>query len=212
VNSGLLTYPVLMSADILIHKAVKVPVGKDQEQHMEMARNFAHRFNTRYGETFPEPQPFNYGDSLIKVPSLDGTGKMSKSEHGNSTLYLADEDDAIRKKVMKAKTDSGPTESNSAMPDYIQNIFQLMSLVSTQEVTDSFRKAYNECTIRYGDMKKQLGEDMVSFIRPIREKAEALQNDPAQIKKILKEGAEKARISASATIAEARKRIVINYY
>jgi tryptophanyl-tRNA synthetase len=214
VNAGLLTYPVLMTADIIIHKAVKVPVGKDQEQHVEMARNFVNRFNSRYGETFPEPYPFNYGDSLIKVPSLDGTGKMSKSEHGNSTLYLADEDDAIRKKVMKAKTDSGPTEPNSfdSAPDYIKNVFQLMSLVSAQEVTDSFRKAYNECNIRYGDMKKQLAEDMVTFIRPIREKATGLQNDPAQIQKILKEGAEKARISASATIAEARKRIGINYY
>lgn len=212
VNAGLLTYPVLMTADIIIHKAVKVPVGKDQEQHVEMARNFAHRFNNRYGETFPEPHPFNYGDNLIKVPSLDGTGKMSKSEHGNATLYLADEDDLIRKKVMKAKTDSGPTEHNSEMPDYIQNIFQLMSLVSAQETTDTFRKAYNECTIRYGDMKKQLAEDMVSFIRPIREKAAALQDDPEQIQKILKEGAQKARLSASTTIAEARKRIGINYY
>lgn len=212
VNAGLLTYPVLMAADIIIHKAVKVPVGKDQEQHVEMARNFVNRFNSRYGETFPEPHPFNYGDSLIKVPSLDGTGKMSKSEHGNSTLYLADDDDLIRKKVMKAKTDGGPTEPNSEMPDYIQNIFQLMSLVSTQETTDTFRKAYNECTIRYGDMKKQLAEDMVTFIRPIRERTIALQNDPAQIQKILKEGAEKARASASKTIAEARKRIGINYY
>lgn len=212
INAGLLTYPVLQTADIILHRATWVPVGKDQEQHLEMARNFAHRFNTRYGDTFPEPQAFNYGDGLIKVPSLDGTGKMSKSEHGNSTLYLIDEDDAIRKKVMKAKTDNGPTEPNSEMPDYIQNIFQLMSLASTQEVTDSFRKAYNECNIRYGDMKKQLAEDMVAFIRPIREKADALRNDPAQIQKILKTGAEKARESASKTITEARKRIGINYY
>ncbi len=212
VNAGLLTYPVLMAADIIIHKAVKVPVGKDQEQHVEMARNFVNRFNSRYGETFPEPYPFNYGDNLVKVPSLDGAGKMSKSENLNSTLFLADDDDLIRKKVMKAKTDSGPTEPNSEMPDYIQNIFQLMSLVSTDDTVATFRKAYNECSIRYGDMKKQLAEDMVNFIRPIREKATDLQNDPAQIQKILKEGAEKARASASVTIAEARKKIGINYY
>ncbi len=212
VNAGLLTYPVLMTADILIHRAVKVPVGKDQEQHVEMARNFAHRFNSRYGELFPEPQAFNYNDALIKVPSLDGTGKMSKSEHGNATLYLADEDDLIRKKVMKAKTDSGPTEHNSEMPDYIQNIFQLMHLVSTPETEETFRSAYNNCTIRYGDMKKQLAEDMVTFIRPIRERAAELQKDEAKIGKILKEGAEKARVSASKTIAEARKLIGINYY
>lgn len=213
VNAGLLTYPVLMAADILIHKGIKVPVGKDQEQHVEMARNFANRFNSRYGqEFFPEPQAFNYSSQLVKVPSLDGTGKMSKSEHGNATLYLADSDDLIRKKVMKAKTDAGPTEHNSEMPDYIQNIFQLMHLVSKPGVTETFRSAYNNCTIRYGDMKKQLAEDMVAFMAPIRERATALQEDSAQIQKILKEGAEKARESASKTIAEARKLIGINYY
>ncbi|HYD22773.1 MAG TPA: tryptophan--tRNA ligase, partial [Flavipsychrobacter sp.] len=212
VNAGLLTYPVLMTADIIIHKAIKVPVGKDQEQHVEMARNFVNRFNGRYGELFPEPYPFNFSNELIKVPSLDGTGKMSKSENENATLYLADEDDAIRKKVMKAKTDSGPTERNSEMPEYIRNLFLLMELVSPADATDNYKKAFNECTIRYGDMKKQLAEDMVQFIAPIRERAKELQADENKIKKILKEGAEKARVSASATIAEARKLIGINYY
>ncbi len=212
VNAGLLTYPVLMTADILIHRAVKVPVGKDQEQHVEMSRNFAHRFNSRYGELFPEPYPFNYNQQLVKVPSLDGAGKMSKSEHGNATLYLADDDDAIRKKVMKAKTDSGPTEHNSEMPDYIQNLFQLMHLVSAPGTVDTYRNAFNTCTIRYGDMKKQLAEDMVAFIAPIREKAAALQSDEAVLQKILKHGAEKSRESASKTIQEARKMIGINYY
>lgn len=212
VNAGLLTYPVLMTADILIHRALKVPVGKDQEQHIEMARNFASRFNNRYGELFPEPYPFNYSNELVKVPSLDGTGKMSKSENVNSTLYLADEDAIIRKKVMKAKSDSGPTEPNSEMPEYIKNLFLLMDLVSETDVAAKFRKDYNECSIRYGDMKKQLAEDMVAFIAPIREKAKELQKNEDQLRKILKDGAEKARISASKTIAEARKLIGINYY
>ena len=212
VNAGLLTYPVLMTADILIHKAVKVPVGKDQEQHVEMARNFAQRFTSRYGELFPEPYPFNYSSELIKIPSLDGTGKMSKSEHGNATLYLADDDDAIRKKVMKAKTDAGPTEHNSEMPDYIQNIFQLMHLVSKPEMVETYRSMYNNCTIRYGDMKKQLAEDMVSFMAPIRERAADLQANESKIQAILQNGAEKARESSSKTIAEARKKIGINYY
>ena len=212
VNAGLLTYPVLMAADILIHRAVKVPVGKDQEQHLEMARNFAQRYNNRYGELFPEPVPFNFGSELIKVPSLDGAGKMSKSENGNATLYLADDDDLIRKKVMKAKTDAGPTENNSTMPEYIANIFQLMSLVSTEDKTKTYTDAFNNCTIRYGDMKKQLAEDMISFIRPIREKATALQLDQAHLQRILKEGAEKARVSASKTIDEARRKIGISYY
>jgi len=212
VNAGLLTYPVLMTADILIHKAAHVPVGKDQEQHIEMARNFAQRFNHRYGDLFPEPFPFNFGDTLVKVPSLDGNGKMSKSENLNATLFLADDDDTIRKKVMKAKTDSGPTEINSEMPEYIQNVFQLLNLVSSKETIDTFTNTYNDCTIRYGDLKKQLAEDMVAFIAPIRERAQALQADESQIQKILKDGAEKARESASKTIAEARKAIGINYY
>lgn len=213
VNAGLLTYPVLMAADILIHRATKVPVGKDQEQHLEMARNFAQRYNNRYGEVFPEPYPFNYGSELSKIMSLDGSGgKMSKSENENATIYLADTDDAIRKKIMKAKTDSGPTENNSEMPHYIASLFDLMRLTGKEETVKSFEDAFNGCTIRYGDFKKQLAEDMVAFIAPIREKAASLQNDPAQIQKILKAGAEKARVSASKTIAEARRNIGINYY
>src|SRR6478609_3697704 len=138
VNAGLLTYPVLQAADILIHRAVKVPVGKDQEQHLEMARNFATRFNNRYGEVLPLPQAFNYGSELVKIMGLDGIGKMSKSENANATLYLADEDELIRKKIMKAKTDSGPTEPNSAKPDYIQNLFTLMQLVSNADIVQKF--------------------------------------------------------------------------
>jgi len=212
VNAGLLTYPVLMSADILIHKAVKVPVGKDQEQHLEMARNFAQRFNGRYGEFFPEPQVFRMNQDTIKIMSLDGTGKMSKSENVNATIFLSDEDEVIRKKIMKAKTDSGPTEPNAPMPDYIQNLFVLMQTTSKPEVVEAYRNAYNNCNVRYGDMKKQLAEDMIAFIKPIREHAADLQNDKAKMQRILKQGAEKARSSAAATIAGARKAMGINYY
>lgn len=213
VNAGLLTYPVLMAADVLIHKAVKVPVGKDQEQHLEMARNFANRFNTRYGQDFfPEPHVFRFNQDTVKIMSLDGNGKMSKSENANATIYLNDDDDTIRKKIMKAKTDSGPTEPNSEMPDYIQNLFSLMHAVSEPSVTELYRNAFNGCTIRYGDMKKQLAEDMAKFVLPIREHATELQRDDAQLKKILKEGAEKARTSAAKTIDGARKLIGINYY
>src|SRR4051794_6647667 len=163
VNAGLLTYPVLQTADIILHRASLVPVGKDQEQHLEMARNFVKRFNHRYGDVFPEPRAFNYNMQLVKVPSLDGAGKMSKSANQMATLYLADSDEQIRKKVMKAKTDTGPTEMNSAKPDYIENIFLLLKLVSMQQVIDKFEGDYNSCTIRYGDLKKQLAEDMVQF-------------------------------------------------
>ncbi len=211
INAGLLTYPSLMAADILIHKAHKVPVGKDQEQHLEMTRNFAGRFNHRYGDLFPEPTAFNFGEQLVKIPSLDGKGKMSKSENENATIYLADEDDKIRKKVMKAKTDGGPTEANTPMPDYIENIFMLMKLVSSEEHYNQFLNNYNNCEIRYGDMKKQLAEDMIKFVSPIREKAVAMQNDIPLLQKILAEGKDKARESASKTLSDARKMIGINY-
>lgn len=212
VNAGLLTYPVLQAADIILHRAVYVPVGKDQEQHLEMARNYVKRFNHRYGDVFPEPMAFNYGQELVKVPSLDGAGKMSKSENQLATLYLSDNDELIRKKVMKAKTDSGPTEPNSPKPDYIENIFLLMKLVSGNDVIAKFEEDYNNCNIRYGDMKKQLAEDMVRFITPIREKAESIRNDETYLRQVMEMGAEKARKSARETMNLVREAIGLNYF
>ncbi|MBI2729864.1 MAG: tryptophan--tRNA ligase [Sphingobacteriales bacterium] len=212
VNAGLLTYPVLMATDILLHRASLVPVGKDQEQHLEMSRNFANRFNHRYGNVFPEPIAFNYGDKLLKVPGLDGTGKMSKSENQNTALFLADEDDVIRKKVMKAKTDSGPTENYSQKPEYIENLFLLMRLVSAPGVIKKFEDDYNNCVIRYGDMKKQLGEDMVHFISPIREKVNGILSDEKYLKEVMEKGAEKARKSAKATMVLVKEAMGLNYY
>ncbi len=212
VNAGLLTYPVLMTADIILHRAKYVPVGKDQEQHLEMARTFANRFNHRYGDVFPEPHAFNYNQSLIKVPSLDGAGKMSKSENQMATLYLADSDDMIRKKVMKAKTDSGPAEKNSPKPDYIENVFLLMKLVSADDVIQKFAADYNNCTIRYGELKKQLAEDMVGFIAPIRGKVDAILHDEKKLRRIMEQGAEKANKSATTTMELVRQAIGLKYY
>jgi tryptophanyl-tRNA synthetase len=212
VNAGLLTYPVLQTADIIIHRAQLVPVGKDQEQHLEMARNFVKRFNHRYGEIFPEPYAFNYGEDLAKVPSLDGSGKMSKSENQNATVYLSDDDETVRKKIMKTKTDSGPTEKNAARPDYIQNIFLLMQLFSKKDVVEKFDDDYNNCSIRYGDMKKQLAEDVVAFVKPIREKTESILNDEKYMRDVMEKGAEKARHSAAATMKLVRSAIGVKYY
>ena len=212
INAGLLTYPVLQSADILLHRAKYVPVGKDQEQHLEMARTFANRFNHRYGEVFPEPAAFNFSNQLIKVPSLDGEGKMSKSINQMATLYLADDDELIRKKVMKAKTDNGPTENNSAKPSYIENIFLLMNLVSSKDVIKKYEDDYNNCNIRYGDMKKQLAEDMIKFISPIREKVNRILEDEKYLKNVMEQGAKKARKSAEATIKLVREAIGLNYF
>jgi tryptophanyl-tRNA synthetase len=212
VNAGLLTYPVLQTADIILHRAKYVPVGKDQEQHLEMARTFANRFNHRYGEVFPEPEAFNYSQNLVKVPSLDGAGKMSKSENQMATLYLADSDDMIRKKVMKAKTDAGPTEKNSPKPDFIENIFLLMNLVCTANIIQKFEEEYNNCTIRYGDLKKQLAEDMVNFIAPIRNKVDAILDDEERLKQIMQKGAEKASKSAGKTMEIVRNAMGLNYF
>lgn len=216
VNAGLLTYPVLQAADILIHRAVKVPVGKDQEQHLEMARNFADRFNYRYGDVLPLPYAFNYGGELVRIMSLDGTGKMSKSENQLATIYLADDDDSIRKKIMKAKTDQGPVEPGSAKPDYIQNLFTLMELVSSPDTLQKFEADFaasstGHCLIRYGDMKKQLAEDMAVFIKPIREKAADIQQNKELLGKIIRQGADKARASASETLKLVRQAVGMNY-
>ena len=203
VNAGLLTYPSLMAADILMHKAVKVPVGKDQEQNMEMARKFARRFNTIYGvDFFTEPQSFSLGERALKVPGLDGSGKMGKSE-GNA-IYLIDDEKTISKKVMRAVTDAGPTEPNSEKPEPIQNLFTLMEIVSTPEVYQHFDGLYNDCAIRYGDMKKQLAADINAFCAPIRERILNIQGDKELLSRVARIGAEKARESASKTIDEVR--------
>ena len=203
VNAGLLTYPSLMAADILMHKAVKVPVGKDQEQNMEMARKFARRFNTIYGvDFFTEPQSFSLGERALKVPGLDGSGKMGKSE-GNA-IYLIDDEKTISKKVMRAVTDAGPTEPNSEKPEPIQNLFTLMEIVSTPEVYQHFDGLYNECAIRYGDMKKQLAADINAFCAPIRERILDIQGDKELLARVARIGAEKARESAAKTIDEVR--------
>lgn len=208
INAGLLTYPVLMAADIIIHKAVKVPVGKDQEQHLEMARTFGNRFNRMYDkEIFPEPYAFNFGEELIKVPGLQGGGKMSKSDGDGNVINLVDSPEVIRKKMSRAVTDSGPTEHNSNPTPAVQNLFDLMSLVSPADTLSHFVQSYANCTIRYGDLKKQLAEDMIVHLTPIREKITAIKEDDAYLSKVAKLGAEKAKESASKTINEVRNAV-----
>lgn len=203
VNAGLLTYPVLMAADILIHRAAQVPVGKDQEQHVEMTRRYARRFNSFYGvEYFPEPESYNFGKQLVKVPGLDGNGKMGKSD-GNG-IYLVDTDEAIRKKVMRAVTDSGPTAPGQEPSEPIANIFTLMALVSAPSTLEHFKAAYADCSIRYGDLKKQLAEDIVATVAPIREKILAIRADEAYMASVVRRGAERARESARQTLHDVR--------
>lgn len=206
VNAGLLTYPTLMAADILLHKADAVPVGKDQEQHLEMTRTFANRFNHMYQvDYFKEPIAWNFGNELVKVPGLDGSGKMSKSEAESATIYLVDEPSVLKKKIMRAKTDAGPQAPNSPKSVEIENLFSLMKLVSKSEVIEQFDKAYADCSIRYGDLKKQLAEDMENFIAPIRERIHEMESNTEYLSRIAKEGCDKARESAQKTIREVRE-------
>ncbi|MDR0789253.1 MAG: tryptophan--tRNA ligase [Bacteroidales bacterium] len=206
VNAGLLTYPTLMAADIIIHKATHVPVGKDQEQHLEMTRTFAKRFNNMYGvEYFPEPVAYNFGENLVKIPSLDGEGKMGKSKGENNAIFFVDEPEVLRKKIMRAKTDSGVMENNSPKSPEIENIFTLLSLVSNKETISDFEAMYADCSIRYGDLKKQLAEDMERFIAPIRERIKEIESNEKYLIDVLNMGAEKAIASANATIKEVRE-------
>jgi tryptophanyl-tRNA synthetase len=208
VNAGLLTYPVLMAADILIHKATKVPVGKDQEQHLEMARTFGNRFNRLYNnEYFPEPFAFTFSEKLVKIPGLDGKGKMGKSEGENNAVYLADDEDTIRKKVMRAVTDSGPTTENQEKPEVIQNLFDILKVVSTADTYQHFDEAYAKAQIRYGDFKKQLAEDIILATAHMRNRINDLAKDTTYLQKVANLGTEKARESAGKTIKEVRELI-----
>jgi tryptophanyl-tRNA synthetase len=205
VNAGLLTYPVLMAADILIHKANFVPVGKDQEQNLEMARKFAQRFNYMYKtELFPLPKPYTFdGKDMIKVPGLDGSGKMGKSEGNAINLYEDPKD--IRKKVMRAVTDSGPTEPNQPKTEPVENLFTLLKIVSPPDTVAHFDALYNNCEIRYGDLKKQLAEDIIAYTSPIRERIIENLKDEKYLGRVAKLGAEKARESAARTLQEVKE-------
>ncbi len=208
INAGLLTYPVLMAADIIIHRASKVPVGKDQEQHLEMTRRFARRFNMIYGVNyFPEPDAYNFGQELLKIPGLDGSGKMGKSE-GNG-IFLSDTPQVIRKKVMSAVTDTGPTEKGQEMSEPVKNLFTIMNVVSGSQVVEYFAEKHASCEIRYGDLKKQLAEDIIKATDPIREKITEILADNSYLAKVVREGGEKARESASRTVREVRE--IIGY-
>lgn len=204
VNAGLLTYPTLMAVDILIHHADYVPVGKDQEQHLELTRRFARRFNSFYKtDYFGEPMNFNFGGQAVKVPGLDGSGKMGKSE-GNC-IYLIDDEKTLRKKVMRAVTDEGPKVPNQEVSEPIKNLFTLMELVSTPDTLQHFKDAYADCSIRYGDLKKQLAEDILNVTLPIRERILDIRSNDEYLSKVVRRGEEQARAIAADTLRDVRE-------
>ncbi len=211
VNAGLLTYPTLMAVDILIQKAHKVPVGKDQEQHLELTRRFARRFNSFYNvDLFPEPEAFNFGHNTVKVPGLDGSGKMGKSE-GNC-LYLIDDEKVLRKKVMRAVTDEGPKTPGQPMSEPVKNLISIMELTTDPAIVQQYRDAYADCSIRYGDMKKQLAEDILKVTAPIRERYLEIRADDDYIGRVVRRGAERARERAAKTLAEVKQAMGIKKF
>jgi len=214
INAGLLTYPSLMAADILIHRAKYVPVGKDQEQHLEMTRTFANRFNRIYDTDFlPEPKAFNFGSDLVKIPGLDGGGKMSKSDNNeNNAIFLTDDEATILKKFKKAKTSDSPTEKDQVIPVEINNLFSIMEHVSKPETVQQFKDSYKDCSIRYGDLKMQLAKDTNEFLKPIRERITDLRANEKFLKEVAELGKEKARKSAKETLDGVREIMGFQYF
>ena len=144
-------------------------------------------------------------NNSLKIPGLSGQGKMGKSNGDADCIYLSDPEATVRKKIMRAVTDSGPTQANQEKPEAIQNLFDLMKVVSSLDTLEHFEERYNGCDIRYGDFKKQLAEDMVQATHEVRSRIEEINQDEDYIKKVLRHGAEKAHASASKTLKEVRE-------
>ncbi len=200
---ALLNYPILMASDILIYKASMVPVGLDQEPHMEIAREIARKMNDSYGTDFPEPQSLK--GTTRYVPSLLGEGKLSKSVDG-SYISLSDDLKTIQKKLSGAPTDSGCGEM---LPENggVANLLTFVEMFEGKEKRAEYENKYLTDGIRYGDLKNELAEAIYKELKPIQEKRAELVADKARIDRVIKEGAEKARIVASATMAEVKEKM-----
>jgi tryptophanyl-tRNA synthetase len=202
VSCGLFTYPVLQAADILIYKASKIPVGEDQVQHIELTRRIARRFNQRFGDLFPEPDPI-VGEALRIKSLADPERKMSKSYGDKHTITLTEPESEILKKVKSAVTDTGP-QSQEKSPG-VANLFLLLKLMGDAKLYQELESAYTAGTLQYSKLKMAVYDVMMAELKPIRERRAQL--DETGVRKILKAGAEKARDVAQKTLAEARDQI-----
>ncbi len=199
-NHGLFAYPVLMTADILLFQSDRVPVGKDQKQHLEVARDIAIKYNNMHGEVFTVPEP-EIDEDVATVPGLDGR-KMSKS-YGNTIDLFLDEK-PLRKQIMRIVTDPTPIEEPKN-PDTC-NIFQIYRLFLDKQEIEELRQRYLTPGLRYGDVKQELFETARDFFAPYTEKRKELLADPEGLRKILAMGAEKARYAATKTLRKVRKK------
>ncbi len=204
-NHGLFAYPVLMAADILLFQSNKVPVGKDQKQHVEVTRDIAIKFNNEYGEIFTIPEP-EIDDDVATVPGLDGQ-KMSKSYGNTIDLFL--EEKALRKQVMRIVTDPTPVEEPKD-PDSC-NVFQIYSLFLNSEEREALRKRYRAGGLGYGEVKQELFETIRDTFEPFRLKRNELLADLPALREIMNQGAEKARYAATRTLRKVRKKVGAAY-
>ncbi|SHI90467.1 tryptophanyl-tRNA synthetase [Malonomonas rubra DSM 5091] len=204
-NHGLFAYPVLMTADILLFQSDRVPVGKDQKQHLEVARDIAIKYNNEYGEVFTVPEP-EIDDDVATVPGLDGR-KMSKS-YGN-TIDLFQEEKPLRKQIMRIVTDPTPVEEPKN-PDTC-NLFQVYRLFLDDAGVEELTQRYLTPGLRYGDVKQELFEVVRDFFAPYTEKRKELLADPDGLRKTLAVGAEKARYVANKTMRKVRKKSGLVY-
>ncbi|OHB58064.1 MAG: tryptophan--tRNA ligase [Planctomycetes bacterium GWF2_50_10] len=200
-NHGLFAYPVLQAADILIFKSDIVPVGADQKQHIEVTRDIAERFNQTYGELLKPPAD-HILESVAVVPGVDGR-KMSKS-YGN-TIEIFEPESSVKKKIMRIVTDSTPVEEPKD-PDKC-NVYALLKLVASPEELTQWRERYQAGGMGYGEVKKRTAELMMEYFRPYRQKRQELQNDITYVKKVLADGAARARAIARNTLNEVRNAV-----
>ncbi|MFC1686966.1 tryptophan--tRNA ligase [Patescibacteria group bacterium] len=205
INMGLLDYPVLMAADVLLYKAQAVPVGEDQTAHIELMREIARAFNNRYGETFPEPEMIS-GPGARIMSLVDPMMKMSKSRGTNHYIALADSPEVIKKKLSSAVTDTGNNATEPKRPG-VANLFQLLNLFSKVETREKFDKAYHDKTIRYSEVKETLATDIADYFAEFRKKRESLAKHPEKVIKTLQEGSERARKIAQKNLQEIKEKV-----
>lgn len=203
VTMALLGYPVLMASDILIYNASLVPVGIDQEPHLEIAREIARKMNDTYGTKFPEPVRF--ATSGEYVPSLSGEGKMSKSVEG-SYISLTDDLKTIQKRLAGAPTDSGKGETVPTSGG-VANLLKFVELFEGIEKRKMYEEKYMTDGIRYGDLKKELADAIYKELLPIQEKRKELEHKTSYVDEVIKSGAEKARKIASETVLEVKEKM-----
>jgi tryptophanyl-tRNA synthetase len=209
VNMGLLDYPVLMAADILLYKSTIVPVGEDQLPHLELTREIARTFNTRFGKTFPEPQPY-LGPGARIMSLAYPEKKMSKSLGLHNYIALADGPEIIRDKIAKAVTDVGPR--GKVMSPGVANLFHLLELFSTKETVERFKKLYDEGTLMYSDLKAVLVDDLIKALEPFRERRARFARKPKEVLEILRAGGEAAQKIAGETLREVKEKTGLLYF